>query len=201
MADKFSKIIIKSFQDSIDLKKQIINSDLLRQVENVGENIVNCLMSGNKVLFAGNGGSFADAQHLAAEFVSRFLLDRAALPGFALGTNNSSLSALGNDYGYESIFSREIDAIGSLNDVFIPISTSGNSANLVEAVEIANRKGLKVVALTGQTGGKLGELCECIKVPSQNVPRIQECHILIGHILCQIAEEGMFNSVTHNKSP
>jgi len=200
MDDKFRKIVRSSFQDSIDLKNKIIGSQLLTQIEAVGLNIVDCLFSGNKILFAGNGGSFADSQHLAAEFVSRFLFDRGALPGFALGTNNSNLSAIGNDYGYESIFSRELDALGCEGDIFIPITTSGNSPNLIEAVKTANRKGLRVIALTGDSGGSLSDICECIKVPSIDVPRIQECHILIGHILCQIAEDGMFNSLTEKKS-
>ena len=195
MDDRFRKIVRSSFQDSIDLKNKIIGSQLLMQIEAAGLNIVDCLYSGNKVLFAGNGGSFADSQHLAAEFVSRFLYDRGALPGFALGTNSSNLSAIGNDYGYENIFSRELEALGREGDIFIPITTSGNSPNLIEAVKVANRKGLRVIALTGNTGGSLNDLCECIKVPSIDVPRIQECHILIGHILCQIAEDGMFNSL------
>lgn len=194
MVNRFDEIVRSSFQDSIDLKKKILDSKLLGQVESVGTDIVRCLSSGNKVVFAGNGGSFADSQHLAAEFISRFLFDRSALPGLALGTNNSNLSAIGNDYGYENIFSRELDALGCDGDIFIPITTSGNSPNLIEAVKTANSKRLRVIALTGETGGALDTMCECIKVPSTNVPRIQECHILIGHILCQIAEEGIFKA-------
>ena len=200
MEDRFAKIVRSNFQDSIDLKNKIINSELLSQIETVGSRIIDCMISGNKILFAGNGGSFADSQHLAAEFVSRFLFDRGALPGLALGTNNSNLSAVSNDYGYQSVFSREIEALGCEGDIFIPITTSGNSPNLIEAVITANNKGLKVVALTGESGGKLDAICECLKVPSIDVPRIQECHILIGHILCQIAEDGMFKPINKNKS-
>lgn len=187
-------VVKKCFRDSIDLKAQILGSKLPDQITAAGLDIIECLSSGHKVIFAGNGGSFADSQHLAAEFISRFLFDRDPLPGVALGTNNSNLSAIGNDYGYESVFSRELNALGCRGDVFIPITTSGNSLNLVEAVRVANSKGLKVIALTGETGGALAAICECIKVPSSDVPRIQESHILIGHILCQIAEEGMFKS-------
>ena len=152
--------------------------------------------SRGKIIFAGNGGSFADSQHLAAEFISRFLFDRSALPAIALGTNSSNMSAIGNDYGYENVFARELDALGSKGDIFIPITTSGNSPNLIEAVKIASDRKLKTIALTGETGGALGSMCECLKIPSSNVPRVQESHILIGHILCQIAEEGIFKPST-----
>ena len=148
--------------------------------------MVDCLQNGGKLFFAGNGGSFADAQHLAAEFISRFLIERSALPAVALGTNSSNMTAIANDYEYKNVFARELYALGNKKVIFIPISTSGNSENLIEAVNIANEKGLKSVALTGATGGALNNICDCIKVPSTEVPRIQECHILIGHLLCQI---------------
>ena len=192
MNEIVNNIIRNSFNESINLKTKIINSSLIDQIEKVGLLLINLLKSGGKVFFAGNGGSFADSQHLTAEFISRFLFDRSALPAIALGTNSSNLSAIGNDYDFENIFSRELYALGSDKDIFIPITTSGNSKNLVQAVNTANSKGLKVVALTGASGGALNEICECIKVPSTSVPRIQECHILIGHILCQIVEEGIF---------
>ena len=194
MNEIVNNIIRNSFNESINLKTKIINSSLIDQIEKVGLSLINLLKSGGKVFFAGNGGSFADSQHLTAEFISRFLFDRSALPAIALGTNSSNLSAIGNDYDFENIFSRELYALGSDKDIFIPITTSGNSKNLVQAVNTANSKGLKVVALTGESGGALNEICECIKVPSTSVPRIQECHILIGHLLCQIAEEGVFKS-------
>lgn len=187
-----NEIVRNSFNESINLKANILNSSLIDQIGGVGLTLVDLLKSGGKVFFAGNGGSFADSQHLTAEFISRFLFDRSALPAIALGTNSSNLSAIANDYDFVNIFSRELYALGSDKDIFIPITTSGNSKNLVEAVNTANSKGLKVVALTGASGGALNEICECIKVPSTSVPRIQECHILIGHILCQIVEEGIF---------
>lgn len=187
-------IVRSSFRDSVDLKSKMLESELVGQIESLARRIIDCLLSGNKVIFAGNGGSFADAQHLAAEFISRFLVDRSALPGLALGTNNSNMSAIGNDYGYENVFARELDALGAKGDIFIPITTSGNSQNLLLAAKVGKAKGLRVIALTGKTGGALSDICECIKVPSTSVPRIQECHILIGHVLCQIAEEGVFNS-------
>ena len=183
-----------SFKESISLKSDILNSNLINQIGEVGKLLINILNNRGKIFFAGNGGSFADSQHLAAEFTSRFLFDRNALPAIALSTNSSNMSAISNDYDYENIFARELYALGSNKDIFIPISTSGNSKNLIKAVNVANNKGLKIIALTGSTGGTLSELCECIKVPSTNVPRIQECHILIGHLLCQIAEEGIFKT-------
>jgi D-sedoheptulose 7-phosphate isomerase len=192
MEKRIDQIIELSFIDSIELKKQIQDSIILSQIAGAGKQIIECLKNKGKIIFSGNGGSFADSQHLAAEFISRFLFDRDSLPAIALGTNNSSMSAIGNDYGYESVFSRELDALGNESDIFIPITTSGNSPNLIEAVKIANKRNIKIIALTGKTGGALDRMCECIKVPSTDVPRIQESHILIGHILCQIAEEGIF---------
>jgi D-sedoheptulose 7-phosphate isomerase len=192
MRKRVEDIIKTSIEESIKLKSQILNSSLLYQIEKVGLLVVHSLQNGGKIFFAGNGGSFADSQHLAAEFISRFLFNRDALPAIALGTNSSIMSAISNDYDYKNIFSRELDALGSNKDIFIPITTSGNSKNLIEAVKIANNKGLKSIAITGATGGALNELCECIKVPSTNVARIQECHIMIGHLLCQIAEDEMF---------
>ena len=196
MKNRINDIVSTSFQDSIALKTEILNSSLLLQVAGAGEAIIECLESRGKIIFAGNGGSFADSQHLAAEFISRFLFDRSALPAIALGTNSSNMSAIGNDYGYENVFARELDALGSKGDIFIPITTSGNSPNLIEAVKIASDRKLKTIALTGKTGGALGSMCECLKIPSSNVPRVQESHILIGHILCQIAEEGIFKPST-----
>jgi D-sedoheptulose 7-phosphate isomerase len=196
MKNRINDIVSTSFQDSITLKTEILNSSLLLQIAGAGEAIIECLETRGKIIFAGNGGSFADSQHLAAEFISRFLFDRSALPAIALGTNSSNMSAIGNDYGYENVFAREIDALGSKGDIFIPITTSGNSPNLIEAVKIASDLKLKTIALTGETGGALGSMCECLKIPSSNVPRVQESHILIGHILCQIAEEGIFKPST-----
>ena len=194
MREKIIQIIQRNINESINLKTNILNSKLTDQIEEVGHSVIDILNNGGKVFFAGNGGSFADSQHLAAEFTSRFLFDRNALPAIALATNNSSVTAIGNDYDFENIFSREISALGSNKDIFFPITTSGNSKNLINAVKTATDIGLKVVALTGATGGALEDLCDCIKIPSTNVPRIQECHIMIGHLLCQIVEEGIFKT-------
>lgn len=166
----------------------------------IGEQIVElserCLLSlrnSGKIIFAGNGGSFADSQHLAAELISRLRFDRAPLPSVALGTNSSSTTAIGNDYGYEFIFAREIQVIGNKNDVFIPISTSGNSKNILTAIDIATNKGLHVCGLTGEIGGQLATKCESIKIPSGRTERIQEGHILVGHVLCGLIEDGYFS--------
>lgn len=192
MKKKNYDVIKNSFKESINLKSKILKSKLINQIEELSTEVIGTLQNGGKVFFAGNGGSFADSQHLAAEFISRFLFDRKALPSIALGTNSSNMSSISNDYDFKKVFSRELYALGSSKDIFIPITTSGNSKNLIEAVRTANKIGIKSVALTGATGGKLIGLCECIKVPSVNVPRIQECHILIGHLLCQIAEKEIF---------
>lgn len=179
---------------SIEVKQKLLASDaVLRQVERLAADCLFALKAGGKVIFAGNGGSFADAQHLSAEFTSRFMLERAPLASLALGTNNSAISAIGNDYGYEQVFARELQAMARPEDVFIPISTSGNSANILAAVKIANAAGVKTVALTGDNGGQLKALCECISMPSGETARIQECHILIGHILCGLVEAAYFS--------
>lgn len=194
MSKNINKIIRAGFDENIKLKSEILESDLVHQIEQIGLLLIDCLKKKGKIFFAGNGGSFSDSQHLVAEFISKFLFDRSALPAIALGTNNSTMSAISNDYNYTNVFSRELFALGCDKDIFIPISTSGNSKNIIEAVKTAKTKGIKTFALTGATGGVLNQLCECIKVPSINTARIQECHILIGHLLCQIVEEGMFKT-------
>lgn len=188
------KAICRQVAASIEVKQKLLGSDAaLLQVERLAADCLLALKAGGKVIFAGNGGSFADAQHLSAEFTSRFMLDRAPLASLALGTNNSAISAIGNDYGYEQVFARELQAMAKPEDVFIPISTSGNSANILAAVKIANASGIKTVALTGDNGGQLKLLCECICMPSGETARIQECHILIGHILCGLVETAYFS--------
>ena len=132
------------------------------------------------------------AQHLAAEFISRLRFDRSPIASVALGTNSSNMSAIGNDYGYDQVFKREIFALGNPNDIFIPISTSGNSSNIIEAISAAKEKKIKTIAFTGGTGGKMSSLCECIIVPSSSTEKIQEVHIMLGHILCFLIEENMF---------
>lgn len=177
--------IRRHIEASIAVKHAVLaDSNLLRQVDRLTRSCLRALQGGRKVIFAGNGGSFADAQHLSAEFTSRFLVDRAPLPSLALGTNSSAISAIGNDYGYEQVFARELQAIAQPGDVFIPITTSGNSPNILAAVKVATKLDITTVGWTGQTGGKLKPMCECICMPSLDTARIQECHILIGHIMC-----------------
>lgn len=180
---------------SIAVKKALLTDEkLIGQIEELVSGCVQCLQAGGKVIFAGNGGSFADAQHLSAEFISRFMFDRAPLPSLVLGANNSAISAIGNDYGYEQVFARELQGMAGLGDVFIPISTSGNSRNILLAVEVANMQDITTVAFTGQGGGKLAGLCDCLCVPSRDTARIQECHIMIGHIVCELVEHQYFKS-------
>lgn len=154
--------------------------------------IASC-QSGAKILIAGNGGSAADAQHFAGELVSRFYFDRPALAAIALSTDTSILTAVGNDYGFEDVFARQIQALGQKGDVFIAISTSGNSSNILKAIEQAKLKGLTVIGLTGRTGGKMKGMCDiCLCAPSDSTPCIQECHLLIEHSLCACIEETLF---------
>ena len=174
--------------------KELLKADesLLKQIAVLADDCIASLRVGGKIIFCGNGGSFADAQHLSAEFTSRFLFDRAPLASVVLGANSSAMSAIGNDYGYDQVFAREVIAIGQAQDVMIAISTSGNSSNIISAVQAALKIGMKTVVLTGQSGGKLQELVSCLNVPSDDTARIQECHILIGHMICGIVEAEMF---------
>lgn len=185
--------IIDLINTSLETKRKLLDDiDLISEIEVLSKKCVDSLKSGGKIIFAGNGGSFADSQHISAEFTSRFLFDRAPLASIALGTNNSAITAIGNDYGYDKVFSRELQAIGRQNDIFIPITTSGNSENIASAIKEANNIGIDTTCLTGNGGGKIQEMCNCIIVPANATERIQECHILIGHILCAIVEEEMF---------
>ena len=178
---------------SIAIKEALLSdSDQLDKIADLVEGIIGSLREGGKVIFAGNGGSFADAQHLSAEFVSRFIFDRPPLASVVLGANNSAISAIGNDYGFEQVFARELECIAQPNDVFVPISTSGESPNILNAVKCAQEISLKVVAFTGKSGGKLRSMCDCICVPSDETARIQECHIMIGHIICGLVEKQYF---------
>lgn len=162
-------------------------------VEDLTNVCCTALRSGRKILLAGNGGSAADAQHLAGEFVSRLNFDRPGLAAFALTTDTSVLTAVGNDYGYEKIFARQIDAVGSEGDIFIGISTSGRSPNILRALEASRRKGLVTVGFTGTPGGAMPDLCDfCLQVPSSETPKIQEGHIVLGHILCGLIECEIF---------
>jgi D-sedoheptulose 7-phosphate isomerase len=183
--------VLKSFQTGTDLRNQVAQA--------CGENIVDaaglitqCLRSGGKLLFFGNGGSAADAQHLAAEFVGRFQIERRALPAIALTTDSSILTAVGNDYGFEQIFARQVQALGRPGDVAIAISTSGNSPNVISAIKQAAQQDLRTIGLTGKDGGSLANAVDVsIIIASSNVARVQECHITIGHILCELVENDL----------
>ncbi len=180
--------------DSIQVKQNIINDKkLMELIEQVSLQAIEVYKKGNKIILGGNGGSAADAQHIAGELVSRFYFDRPGLPALALTTDTSILTAIGNDYGYERLFSRQIQANGNQGDMFIGISTSGNSPNILKALEECKAQNIMTVGLTGGQGGLMEELCDyCIKVPSNETPRVQESHILIGHIICSIVEEAIF---------
>jgi D-sedoheptulose 7-phosphate isomerase len=181
-------------QDSIVVKQQLLADEtMLVNIADVAQHAIDALRAGNKIILAGNGGSASDAQHIAAELVGRFEQDRPGLPAMALTTNASQLTALSNDYGYEAVFSRQLQALGRAGDVFFGLSTSGNSANVVNAVEVAREQELITVGMTGNSGGRLESLCDvCIQVPSANTARIQEAHITIGHILCAQIEQALF---------
>ncbi|HVE61690.1 MAG TPA: D-sedoheptulose 7-phosphate isomerase, partial [Chitinophagaceae bacterium] len=176
------------------VKQQVLqDEDLLKVVCDVVNKIVTALKNGNRIYFCGNGGSAADAQHLAAEFSGRFYAERKALPAEALHCNSSYLTAVANDYGYDVVYARLIDGIGNSGDVLVGLSTSGNSANIVKAFEVARSKKMISVGFTGAAGGSMKELCDfLIHVPSTDTPRIQETHIMLGHIICQLVEEKYF---------
>lgn len=187
-------IITHCISESIAAKQRILHDeDFTQKIENAVMLISEAFQHGNKVWFCGNGGSAADAQHLAAEFSGRFYKDRKALPAEALHCNTSYLTAVANDYDYHVIYSRLIDGLGVKGDVLIGLSTSGNSKNIIQAFETAKEKGIITIAFTGSSGGKLKELGNMLfNVPADDTPRIQECHMLIGHIICQLVEEEIF---------
>lgn len=167
-----------------------IKTEQVGLINEVAKTLTETFKSGNKLLICGNGGSAADAQHIAAEFVGKFYkIDRPALPAIALNTNTSIITAIGNDFGYEMTFSRQVEALGRKGDVFTAISTSGNSVNALEAVKIAKQKEMKVISFTGEDGGKLAEVSDItIKIPSKNTPIIQNAHISVLHIICELVE-------------
>lgn len=190
MRDKIRNII----SESVAVKNQVLQNDvLLKTVEKVASLMVKALKNGNRIYFCGNGGSAADAQHLAAEFSGRFYIDRDALPAEALHCNTSYITAVGNDYGYDLVYARLIKGIANKGDFLVGLSTSGNSINIIKAFEVAREKGIYTVGFTGETGGKMKDLSDyLINVPSTNTPRIQESHIMLGHIVCQLVEEQYF---------
>jgi D-sedoheptulose 7-phosphate isomerase len=181
---------------SISVKQNILANDaMIEQLANVSQLITTAFKNGNKVLFCGNGGSAADAQHLAAEFSGRFYTDRDALPAEALHVNTSYLTAVANDYSYDVVYARLVKGLGHKGDVLIGLSTSGNSKNIIEAFKVAKEKGMITIAFTGETGGKMKDLSDYLfNVPSKDTPRIQESHIMLGHIICQLVEEQYFGS-------
>lgn len=186
-------VVRDRIQRGLDAKQKLLLEDKLhRLIVQVALRIVESLRSGGKVFFFGNGGSAADAQHLAAEFTGRYLKERSALPAIALGGNSSSATAIGNDRGFDLVFARELEALGKPGDVAVGISTSGNSRNVLRALETARSRSIYTVALTGASGGLLRSIADCtICIPSEETPRIQECHILTGHIICEIVEQLM----------
>lgn len=186
--------VVNEFQASVAVKQRILDdAAFMQQITDMGHLLIDRYEAGNKLLVAGNGGSAADAQHIAAEFVSRFNFDRPGLPALALTTDTSILTAVGNDYGYDQLFRRQLEANGQSGDVFLGISTSGNSPNILMALEAARLKGITTIGLTGQRGGKMRDLCDhCLCVPSEDTPRIQEAHIVIGHTLCAMVELALF---------
>ena len=186
------EIIKQRFAEHITLAQQVAESRILEQVAESAEIIRRALQNGKKVLFCGNGGSAADSQHLAAEIVGRFQKERRPFPAIALTVDTSILTAVGNDYGFDTVFARQVRALGEKGDVLVGISTSGNSQNVLEAIDAAREKGLTVIGLTAYGGGKMKEACDiCLAVPAKVTARAQEMHIMIGHILCEIAEEDM----------
>lgn len=184
------KILQSSYSVIKDLTENKVIIDI---IDKVSKKIIECFKNGNKVLLCGNGGSAADAQHIAAELSGRFYLDRAPLPAEALHVNTSYITAVANDYSYDEIYSRYIKGMGKAGDILIGLSTSGNSKNIINAFITAKDKNMETIALTGKSGGKLKDYASyLINIPSSDTPRIQEAHILVGHIICEIVEKELF---------
>ena len=194
MSSKRDALITSSIQDSIKVKQSLLEDKvLLTQIADVIQEFVKALTNGHKLLLFGNGGSAADAQHIAAEFVGRFQMERTPLPALALTVNTSALTGIGNDYDYVNVFSRQVEALGQAGDVAVGITTSGKSPNVIKGLAAAKARGLVTVGLTGKFGTMLQEVSKyCLCVPSDQTPRIQESHILIGHIVSQVTELEMF---------
>jgi D-sedoheptulose 7-phosphate isomerase len=188
------KDIKLQIEDSIRVKKLLLEDDkILESIEKSAGICCDALKRGNKIIFAGNGGSAADAQHLAGELVNRFGFERPGLAAIAITTDTSILTSISNDYGFESLFARQIEALGNKGDVLLSFSTSGNSTNIIEGIKEAKKKGIINLGFTGRQGGKMKSMCEiCLNIPSDETPRIQESHILIGHIICYLIENLLF---------
>lgn len=189
-------ITIKAIKESVDTKNKILNdAELVKLISTVGQVLIDLFKNGNKLMLCGNGGSAADAQHIAAELSGRFNFDRAPLDAEALHVNTSFVTAVANDYNYEEVYKRMVQAKAKTGDALIAISTSGNSPNILAAVNKAKECGVVCIGLTGNTGGQLANLCDyTLNVPSDDTPRIQESHILIGHILCEMIESNLFDN-------
>ena len=193
--------VAASLREGAELRMQI-SRDNAEAIVEAASAITKCLRGGGKLLLFGNGGSAADAQHLAAEFVGRFVGERRALPAIALTTDSSIITAVGNDYGFEHIFERQIEGLGRANDVAIGVSTSGNSPNVIAAVQAASKRGLKTIGLIGKDGGMLAKSVDiAITVSAINTARIQECHIAIGHLFCELVEENLAKGFNSKSSP
>jgi D-sedoheptulose 7-phosphate isomerase len=194
MDSLIQEFIDEQLKQSYEVKKRLLeDTQLTTLIKEVAQKCVEVYKRGNKTLIAGNGGSAGDAQHMAAELSGRFNFDRPGIPSIALTTNTSALTAIGNDYGYENVFSRQVQSDGVKGDLFLGISTSGNSINILKAIEECKKKEIITVGLTGASGQKMDEICDyCIRVPSENTARIQECHILIIHTICSVVEESLF---------
>ena len=194
-SDSVRSQIAKGLEESAQVKLAIAKTNA-GEIERIVTLIIRAYKAGGKVILFGNGGSAADAQHLAGELVGRFKKDRQAFPAIALTTNTSILTAIANDYGYDRVFSRQLEALATDKDVVIGISTSGNSPNVIEAIRTAKKKGAKTVGLTGQDGGKLAKVADlALRVPSDNFSRVQEAHITIGHIICELVESELATGV------
>jgi D-sedoheptulose 7-phosphate isomerase len=188
-----SDLVRRRLEEGAALVEAMCGEECVAQIAAVAELTAEAYLRGNKLLLFGNGGSAADAQHIAAELVGKYYLHRQALPAEALTVNTSALTAIGNDYAFDQIFARQLEALGNSGDVAIGLSTSGNSPNVLEGFLGAKRKGMLTIGLTGEDGGQLKALVDyCICVPSRDTPRIQEAHILIGHILCELVEQALF---------
>lgn len=188
------ELIAETIAASIATKQRLLSSDeLLSRIEAFAETLVSCFNNDGKVFFCGNGGSAADAQHISAELTGRFYLDRKPLYAEAFHVNSSYMTAVANDYGYDKVYSRMAEACCRKGDVLVGISTSGNSTNIIEALKVAKSQGATIIGMTGETGGKMADLVDVlINVPSSDTPRIQESHILVGHIVCDITEKTLF---------
>jgi D-sedoheptulose 7-phosphate isomerase len=194
-AEQMEQRVKGSIRESIETKERLLDCpETIDTICQISQVLIDAFRQGNKVLLFGNGGSAADAQHIAAEFVGRFLFDRAPLPALALSVNSSCVTAIGNDYGYDLVFSRQLEALGRAGDVAIGISTSGSSANVLSGLLTAKKLGIRTVAFAGGSGGKMREAAEFfVCAPSPATPRIQECHILLGHVIADLVEQTIFN--------